>query len=73
MATEKVTVTALLKKDLREYVKNLGLSQALEKGEITCEVCHDPLNLDSIGAIYYEEHMPKFTCSKMICYQEIKQ
>ena len=71
--SQKVRINALLKKDLNEYIKNLGLSDALQEGKLKCDICTDKLTVDNIGAIFFKEHEPKFTCARPLCYQVVHE
>ena len=71
--SQKIQIDALLKRDLSEYIKNLGLTNELENEELQCEICNDKLNIDTIAAIYFKEHVPKFVCNKPLCYQVIHE
>jgi len=71
-SSEKITINALLQNELQDYIKNLGLEKQLASGELKCEICDEVLGLESIGVIYFENHIPKFTCGKPLCYQTVQ-
>ena len=68
---EKTTIHAMLKKNLRSYLKSVGLWSDLETGRLNCKICADNLTLDNIGAIYFRDNRPILSCKKPSCYHNM--
>ena len=63
----KGRVSAVHDDDLYEYVEKLGVRRRLERGEMTCFECHDPLSLENISAIFPDSGAIKGVCNKLDC------
>lgn len=57
--------------DLERFLKNLNLFEAIEKGEIKCDVCKCQVTKENLGFVYPLEGKIKVCCDKMYCYYEV--
>lgn len=70
-AEAKEEICAVHERDLERFLKSLGLLEALEKGEIKCDVCSCQVTKKNIGFIYPFEGKIRVCCDKPDCYREI--
>lgn len=70
-ASERVTLHAMLKKNLKGYLTSVGMWHQLVNDRLDCKICGDDLLLDNIGAIYFKNNEPQLTCDKASCYHSI--
>ncbi|WP_428323816.1 hypothetical protein [Nitrosopumilus sp.] len=68
---ERISIDAILKDDVLEYLTQLDLKEDFEAGKIKCNSCEDIVTFENIGIIFFEEHIPKIVCNKPYCYQNV--
>jgi hypothetical protein len=65
MATS--VISAVHDDDLVEFLDNLGVRSSLDRGELKCKFCHEPINFDDLGAVFPEGGDVKLVCDKPAC------
>lgn len=61
------TLRAVHDDDLEKVLDALGLLEDVKAGRTRCAVCHDPVNLDNLHAVFPDGGDVKVTCSKPEC------
>ena len=67
----KSKIKAVYDDDLAGMLESLGVLEKIEKGELICIYCNEPVSIDNIGAIFSERGKVKFVCSKSNCLTKI--
>jgi len=66
-------ILAVHKQKLEEFLKKLGLWEALVKGELKCHECGATISLDNIGMIIPFGKEIHFCCAKTDCIFRMKE
>ncbi len=61
------TLRAVHDDDLEHVLKVLGVFEDIKAGRTRCAVCHDPVNLHNLHAVYPDSGDVKVTCGKPEC------
>lgn len=69
--TGKYKIRAIHDVDLDNFLLNLGLLEALEKGELRCGICGCQLTKENLGCIYPESGEIRICCYKPVCLREV--
>lgn len=67
---KKRKIHAVHERDLDEFLKNIGLFEALKNGRLTCDICGCQINRENLRCVYPVEGEMKICCSKLECYQK---
>jgi len=67
---KKHKIHAIHESDLDEFLKNIGLLDALENGKLTCDICGCKISRENFGCVYPTESEIKICCSKLECYEK---
>lgn len=64
---DRKTLRAVHDDDLVAFLRHVGLLDDLQAGRVVCRYCEDPLNLQTLEAIYPEHGQIRAVCSKPSC------
>lgn len=64
---EPKEIRAVHRRNLKEVLGKLGLLQALEGGELACEVCSRTITLDNLGTIFKKGGQIHVCCNQSDC------
>ena len=68
---ERKNVNAILVDDFEDFLKEKGLYQAYNSGELLCNQCSTVITNDNIAMIFYRAGY-KFCCDKTECLEKIQ-
>lgn len=64
---EKVEVSAVRDRDLRDILQKYHLSEKMDQGKLTCESCSQVMNWENMGALIVKEPGLIFYCNLPEC------
>jgi len=64
-------IEAIHKHDLRPMLQNLNLLDDFDNQKIRCQFCSDTIREDNFGAIYTQDKIIMFSCSKLECFSKL--
>ncbi|MFW6116130.1 MAG: hypothetical protein ACOC6F_00245 [bacterium] len=64
-------VHAVHRRDLETILRELGLYEGLVAGSLHCDVCGEPLSLDTIQCLFLEDDEIKLCCTQTACYEHV--
>ena len=67
----RATVQAVWDSDIVTLLKSLGVLDELVAGDLTCEVCGDPVDLDNLGSLSSQDDRIIVTCDKTGCVRAV--
>lgn len=67
METEKEIIRTVYHEDVSEFFEALGLSGKLDRAEIHCVVCGEPITLENFKAAINKSGNLLFCCDKESC------
>jgi len=67
---EKVEVSAVKDRDVRNILDHFGLSEKMDKGELTCESCSRTLTWENLGSLLVKEGSLLLLCNLSECIEE---
>ncbi len=67
----KITIDAILDKELETYLKRVGLWELFKSGELRCFVCGKVLTEENFGGVYEKGDEKKPFCNDPKCYIEV--
>jgi len=70
MEMKKHKIHAIHESDLDEFLKNIGLFEALENERLMCDICGCKISRENFRCVYSIENEIKICCSKLECYQK---
>jgi hypothetical protein len=56
--------------DLEQFWKNLGILEAIQKGQAKCAICGSVINKDNFQCAYSIHGTIEICCDKLECFQE---
>ncbi len=68
---KSAVIHAMMNTNLKSYLKSVGLLRLLNSGRLDCKLCNKKLNINTIGAIHFENNNPILTCNEPACYHSI--
>jgi len=68
--SEKIDVLAVRDRDLRRIFDRFKLSEKMDKGQLTCELCSGLLTWENIGALLVRGETLLVCCSVSECLEE---
>lgn len=71
MDSEKKQVNAIHEKDLEGVIRNIGLWQKLEGGELKCKFCKTTITLENLYSIIPESGMFNTICDRPECIAQL--
>jgi hypothetical protein len=63
---ERKEVNAVLVKDFEDFLREKGLYDRYESGQLLCEKCGKPITSENIAFIFYKEDY-RFCCDNPEC------
>lgn len=70
MPIRKEIIHAVHELDLDELLKNLGLLEPLDKGELKCSICGKDISRENLGCFYAGENEVKVCCANTECFEK---
>lgn len=71
MVKNKDIIDVIHEKDLKEFIKNIGLYEDFKNNDIKCKFCQKLISKDSICAILINEGNVDFICNYESCYDKL--
>lgn len=65
-------ILAVHEKELKEYLKNLGILEKMEKGEVFCYFCQEKITFENLYCLFPYEGEIKMCCNKIDCIKKVK-
>lgn len=69
MLSKKYEMRAVHDYRLDEFLENIGLLEALEKGELRCSICGCRVDRDNFQCAYSFEGQIEVCCDKLECFR----
>ena len=69
---EKIELSAVRHRDMRNVLNEYGLSQKIDNGELICPSCLEILTWDNLGGFIVIGRRPKLFCSLTECMEAVK-
>lgn len=69
---EKKKLNAIYEKDIKEFLKSIGILQDIENKKVKCNFCGEVITIDNIAAVYPENNEVSVCCDKLDCYEQLK-
>ena len=60
-------LSAIHDDDLLSFLDHLGVRGRIERGELFCFCCHDPVSTESLAALFPDSGTIKAVCGKPAC------
>ena len=64
-------IKAILDEDFENLLRKLNVYDAVVAGAVTCEYCHDVVNLSNISMVFPKEGRVCFCCDKKECTDQL--
>lgn len=71
MSLKKHKIHAIHDYNLKEFLKNIGLLEAIEEGELRCSICGSVIDKDNFQCAYPLEGRIEVCCDKLECFQGV--
>ena len=69
---EKKKLNVVYERDIKEFLKSIGILQDIEDKKIKCKFCGELITIENIAAVFPENN-EIFACrSKLDCYENLK-
>ena len=69
----KETIYAVHDRDLKVFLRSLGLLEKIANKEIMCVKCKSVISLENIGFIFPSKDRIEICCDSPLCYYEMMQ
>ena len=69
---EKKKLHAVYERDMKEFLKSIGILQDIEDKKIKCRFCSELITMENIAAVFPENNEISVCCSKLDCYENLK-
>ena len=70
---KKLRLPAMRESDLRHLLKSHDMTEAIDRAEIECMCCGNPLTWDDIGGIIVKEGALKLVCVTTDCIENAQK
>ena len=64
-------IKAVHQRNLKDFLAELGLLEAVQKGEVKCTICECLINETNIGTIYRLEGTLRVCCDRVECLNSV--
>lgn len=68
---DKILVRAVYERDVKSFLKRLGLIEEVENGDISCHFCGGTITVESFGGILRKDGELRFFCDRIECYVKV--
>ena len=68
---QKEIIRTIYHKDVADFFESIGLLEALQRGEIHCDVCGEQITLESFRASAKKSGKFLFCCDRGFCVQKL--
>jgi len=68
---QKETMHAVHEDDLEAYLDSLGILGKMNRGQILCKFCHEPVSKDTLHSLFPESGDIKVVCDTPSCVIEL--
>jgi hypothetical protein len=67
----KETIKVIHEKDIEDLLDEYKIKEPFMDGNISCELCKQPMNINNICAFRVVKNQLKFICSNLSCYENL--